>query len=212
MLGTLKGEVIAVNTAVNAGTSGLGFAVPSEQAKSVIPQLRDKGNTVLVVEHKPEAIAIGDHVVDLGPRAGTQGGEVVFEGTVEENVAAGGAPDRVAAALLAAACDDVLEVLEPPGGHEVAARPVPGCQRRRLVEKEQFGVAALAHHRPPPPFEIAKAYQPGLERPAAHRMQRFGVGIVDNAAISHEGSARLCCNYDTERRHTVLKCHNCCTA
>ncbi|WP_026912133.1 ATP-binding cassette domain-containing protein [Patulibacter minatonensis] len=46
-------------------------------------RLRDKGNTVLVVEHKPEAIAIADHVVDLGPRAGTAGGEVVFEGTVE---------------------------------------------------------------------------------------------------------------------------------
>ncbi|MFF7449011.1 MULTISPECIES: ATP-binding cassette domain-containing protein [unclassified Streptomyces] len=46
-------------------------------------QLRDKGNTVLVVEHKPEAIEIADHVVDLGPRAGSAGGEVVFEGTVE---------------------------------------------------------------------------------------------------------------------------------
>jgi excinuclease UvrABC ATPase subunit len=47
-------------------------------------QLRDKGNTVLVVEHKPEAIAIADHVVDLGPGAGADGGQVVFEGTVEE--------------------------------------------------------------------------------------------------------------------------------
>jgi len=46
-------------------------------------QLRDKGNTVLVVEHKPETIAIADHVVDLGPKAGTAGGEVVFAGTVE---------------------------------------------------------------------------------------------------------------------------------
>jgi excinuclease UvrABC ATPase subunit len=46
-------------------------------------QLRDKGNTVLVVEHKPEAIAIADHVVDLGPGAGVSGGEVVFEGTVD---------------------------------------------------------------------------------------------------------------------------------
>jgi excinuclease UvrABC ATPase subunit len=45
-------------------------------------QLRDKGNTVLVVEHEPEAIAIADHVVDLGPGAGTEGGEVVFEGSV----------------------------------------------------------------------------------------------------------------------------------
>ncbi len=46
-------------------------------------RLRDKGNTVLVVEHKPEAIAIAEHVVDLGPGAGSDGGEVVFEGTVE---------------------------------------------------------------------------------------------------------------------------------
>jgi len=45
-------------------------------------RLRDRGNTVLVVEHKPQAIAIADHVVDLGPGAGTAGGEVVFEGTV----------------------------------------------------------------------------------------------------------------------------------
>ena len=49
----------------------------------LLMQLRDKGNTVLVVEHKPEVIAIADHVVDLGPGAGTAGGEVVFEGTVE---------------------------------------------------------------------------------------------------------------------------------
>ena len=46
-------------------------------------RLRDKGNTVLVVEHKPETIAIADHVVDLGPGAGTAGGSVCFEGTVE---------------------------------------------------------------------------------------------------------------------------------
>ncbi|GCA97940.1 excinuclease ABC subunit UvrA [Mycolicibacterium sp. NCC-Tsukiji] len=46
-------------------------------------QLRDKGNTVLVVEHKPEVIAIADHVVDLGPEAGAGGGQVVYEGTVK---------------------------------------------------------------------------------------------------------------------------------
>ena len=46
-------------------------------------RLRDKGNTVLVVEHKPEVIAIADHVVDLGPGAGDEGGRIVFEGTVE---------------------------------------------------------------------------------------------------------------------------------
>ena len=51
---------------------------------NLLLQLRDKGNTVLVVEHDPDAIAIADHVIDLGPQAGTGGGEVVFEGTVDE--------------------------------------------------------------------------------------------------------------------------------
>ncbi len=50
---------------------------------ALLLRLRDKGNTVLVVEHKPETIAIADHVVDLGPGAGTAGGEVMFEGTVD---------------------------------------------------------------------------------------------------------------------------------
>jgi excinuclease UvrABC ATPase subunit len=54
-----------------------------ERMNDLLLQLRDKGNTVLVVEHKPETIAIADHVVDLGPGAGTGGGEVVFEGTVD---------------------------------------------------------------------------------------------------------------------------------
>ena len=55
-----------------------------QRMNDLLLQLRDKGNTVLVVEHKPEAIAIADHVVDLGPGAGAAGGEVVFEGTVAE--------------------------------------------------------------------------------------------------------------------------------
>lgn len=54
-----------------------------ERMNHLLLQLRDKGNTVLVVEHKPEAIAIADHVVDLGPGAGTAGGTVCFEGSVE---------------------------------------------------------------------------------------------------------------------------------
>jgi excinuclease ABC A subunit len=53
-----------------------------ERMNTLLLQLRDKGNTVLVVEHKPEAIGIADHVVDLGPGAGTEGGSVCFEGTV----------------------------------------------------------------------------------------------------------------------------------
>src|SRR5712691_6737999 len=54
-----------------------------QRMNDLLLRLRDKGNTVLVVEHKPEVSAIADHVVDLGPRAGTEGGEVMFEGTVE---------------------------------------------------------------------------------------------------------------------------------
>ncbi|WP_043262824.1 excinuclease ABC subunit UvrA [Streptomyces sp. CT34] len=54
-----------------------------QRMNDLLLRLRDKGNTVLVVEHKPEMIVIADHVVDLGPGAGTAGGTVCFEGTVE---------------------------------------------------------------------------------------------------------------------------------
>jgi len=54
-----------------------------QRMNELLLRLRDNGNTVLVVEHKPETMAIADHIVDLGPGAGTAGGEVVFEGTVE---------------------------------------------------------------------------------------------------------------------------------
>jgi excinuclease UvrABC ATPase subunit len=54
-----------------------------QRMNELLLQLRDKGNTVLVVEHKPETIAIADHVIDLGPDAGTAGGTLCFEGTVE---------------------------------------------------------------------------------------------------------------------------------
>jgi excinuclease UvrABC ATPase subunit len=55
-----------------------------QRLNDLLLRLRDKGNTVLVVEHKPKVIEIADHVVDLGPGAGTAGGDVVFEGTVKE--------------------------------------------------------------------------------------------------------------------------------
>jgi len=54
-----------------------------ERMNTLLLRLRDKGNTVLVVEHKPETIAIGDHVIDLGPRAGSDGGQVMYEGTFD---------------------------------------------------------------------------------------------------------------------------------
>jgi excinuclease ABC A subunit len=55
-----------------------------ERMNSLLLRLRDKGNTLLVVEHKPETIAIADHVIDLGPGAGRAGGTVCFEGTLEQ--------------------------------------------------------------------------------------------------------------------------------
>ena len=60
-----------------------------QRMNNLLLRLRDKGNTVLVVEHEPETIAIADHVVDLGPGAGTAGGTVCFEGTVEDLRASG---------------------------------------------------------------------------------------------------------------------------
>ena len=60
-----------------------------QRMNTLLLALRDKGNTVLVVEHKPETIVIGDHVVDLGPGAGTEGGTICFEGTVDDLRASG---------------------------------------------------------------------------------------------------------------------------
>lgn len=60
-----------------------------QRMNSLLLDLRDKGNTVLVVEHKPEVIAIADHVVDLGPGAGKHGGTIQFEGSVEQLKASG---------------------------------------------------------------------------------------------------------------------------
>jgi excinuclease UvrABC ATPase subunit len=60
-----------------------------QRMNDLLRRLRDKGNSVLVVEHKPEVIAIADHVVDLGPGAGSTGGEVVFEGSVDKLRASG---------------------------------------------------------------------------------------------------------------------------
>ncbi|MBL7255465.1 ATP-binding cassette domain-containing protein [Paractinoplanes lichenicola] len=54
-----------------------------QRMNDLLLQLRDKGNTVLVVEHKPEAIAIADHIIDLGPAAGSGGGQVVYEGSLD---------------------------------------------------------------------------------------------------------------------------------
>ena len=100
-----------------------------ERMNELLLQLRDKGNTVLVVEHKPEMIAIADHVVDLGPGAGTGGGTVCFEGTVEglrgsDTITGRHLDDR------AALKDSVRALPRRPGGpRRVDAQP-QGRRRR----------------------------------------------------------------------------------
>ncbi|TNF32527.1 MAG: excinuclease ABC subunit UvrA [Deltaproteobacteria bacterium] len=85
----------------------------------LLVRLRDKGNTVLVVEHKPEVIALADHVVDLGPGAGSGGGEVVYEGSVEGLRASGTLTGRHLGdrARLKPSVREATGVLEVRGAH-----------------------------------------------------------------------------------------------
>ena len=82
MIGHLGSSLTDVTYVFDEPTIGL-HPHDIRRMNGLLLRLRDKGNTVLVVEHKPETIAIADHVVDLGPGAGTAGGEVVFEGAVD---------------------------------------------------------------------------------------------------------------------------------
>jgi hypothetical protein len=86
-------------------------------------RLRDKGNTVLVVEHEPETIGIADHVVDLGPGAGTAGGAVCFEGTVEGLRASG----TVTAATSTTGPPSRRGCGRPPARWRSAGRPPTTC-------------------------------------------------------------------------------------
>jgi excinuclease UvrABC ATPase subunit len=88
MIGHLGSSLTDVTYVFDEPTIGL-HPHDIKRMNDLLLRLRDKGNTVLVVEHTPETIAIADHVVDLGPGAGTAGGEVVFEGTVDKLRASG---------------------------------------------------------------------------------------------------------------------------
>ncbi len=82
MIGHLGSALTDVTYVFDEPTTGL-HPHDIQRMNDLLLQLRDKGNTVLVVEHKPETIQIADHVIDLGPGAGTSGGTVCFEGTVD---------------------------------------------------------------------------------------------------------------------------------
>ncbi|HTT90559.1 MAG TPA: excinuclease ABC subunit UvrA [Acidimicrobiales bacterium] len=83
MIGHLGSSLTDVTYVFDEPTAGL-HPHDIVRMNDLLLRLRDKGNTVLVVEHEPDTIAIGDHVVDLGPGAGGAGGAVCFEGSVEE--------------------------------------------------------------------------------------------------------------------------------
>ena len=83
MVGHLGSSLTDVTYVFDEPTIGL-HPHDIQRMNELLLRLRDKGNTVLVVEHKPEVIAIADHLVDLGPGAGAAGGTVCFEGTVDE--------------------------------------------------------------------------------------------------------------------------------
>ena len=83
----------------------------------LLQQLRDRGNTVLVVEHDPDVIKVADHIVDLGPHAGSQGGQIMYEGDVQEPVERGHV-DR--------------KIFEAAGvrSNAISVRPVENCRSR----------------------------------------------------------------------------------
>jgi excinuclease UvrABC ATPase subunit len=134
-----------------------------QRMNDLLLQLRDKGNTVLVVEHEPETIAIGDHVVDLGPGAGRAGGEVVFEGTVDGLRASGTLTgrhlgDRAAVKPSVRAPSGVLEVrgaathnlqdveVDIPLGVLVVVTGVAGSGKSSLIDgsvSRRDGVVAI---------------------------------------------------------------------
>ena len=112
-----------------------------ERMNRLLVQLRDKGNTVLVVEHKPETIRIADHVVDVGPGAGAAGGRIVFEGTVEEL--------RAADTVTGTHFDDRTrvkdEVRSATGALEIRGATTNNLQKRR--RRHSDGRAGGAHGR-----------------------------------------------------------------
>ena len=140
-------------------------------------QLRDKGNTVLVVEHKPEVIAIADHVVDLGPGAGTAGGEVVFEGTVEglrnsDTVTGRHLDDRAALKESVRSSSGALEIrgasthnlqkvdVDIPLGVLCVITGVAGSGKSSLIDGSVAGRDGVVVDRPGPDPRLA-AQQPG---------------------------------------------------
>ena len=137
-----------------------------ERMNGLLLRLRDKGNTVLVVEHKPEMIAIGDHVVDLGPGAGTAGGSVCFEGTVEGLRASGTVTGRHLddrATLKPRVRAPRRRAGDPARDHAQPARRQRRRAARRAVRRHRGGRVRqeLAHPRVGPAGRGRRLRRPG---------------------------------------------------
>ena len=96
-----------------------------EKTNALLQRLRDKGNTVLVVEHDPEVIRLADHVVDMGPGAGPHGGTVVYEGSIDGLIASGTATGRYL---------DVRQELKPEPRAPRGSIPIRNAQLHNLQD------------------------------------------------------------------------------
>jgi excinuclease UvrABC ATPase subunit len=164
MIGHLGSSLTDVTYVFDEPTIGL-HPHDIERMNDLLLRLRDKGNTVLVVEHKPETIAIADHAVDLGPGAGTAGGEVVYEGAVEglrnsDTVTGRHLDDRASLKDEVRAASGVLEVrgaglhnlqavdVDIPLGVMVVVTGVSGSGKSSLIHGSvsgRDGVVAVDH-------------------------------------------------------------------
>ena len=139
-----------------------------QRMNDLLLRLRDKGNTVLVVEHKPETIAIADHVVDLGPGAGTAGGDVCFEGTVD-GLRAQRHPHRPASRRPGRPQDDGAGA-DRRAGDPRREHPQPAGRRRRHPARR----ARRRHRR--------RRLRQELARSTGRCRGRDGVVVVDQGA------------------------------
>jgi excinuclease UvrABC ATPase subunit len=124
MIRNLGSALTDVTYVFDEPTIGL-HAHDVQRMNALLRRLRDKGNTVLVVEHDPEVIRIADHVVDMGPGAGPHGGTVVFEGSVDDLIAAGTATGRHL---------EVRQELKPEPRHSHGSIPIRNARLHNLQD------------------------------------------------------------------------------